>query len=105
MNIGEGKLTNANKVMENHVVTTDNICKIVNPVYAMGRTIEERMGIKRGVKKRTKKGEKNENRRLRKWKKLVAWLLNEIYRRKVKRKATKKKKEILEKLKNTTQKS
>jgi hypothetical protein len=35
-------------------------------VYAMGRTIGERMGIKRGEKK---KGEKDENRRIRKLKK------------------------------------
>ena len=79
-------------------------------MYAMGRTIEERMGIKQGVKKRRRKAEKDENRRLRKLKnqlkesrRMVAWLSNEIYRRKWKRKATKREKEILEKLRNKTQ--
>jgi hypothetical protein len=67
----------------------------------MGRTIEERMGIKRGKKKTKKKGERDENRRIGKLEKqvkearqMVAWLSNEIHRRKVKRRITKKEKRI-----------
>lgn len=46
VNIGEGELAHANNVLENHLGNTDDRCKIVDVVYAMGRTIEERMGIK-----------------------------------------------------------
>ena len=66
MNISETELANANKVLEKHPSNTDNVCKIVDAVYAMGRTIEGRMGIKRGKKKTKKKGERDENRRIRK---------------------------------------
>jgi hypothetical protein len=58
-------------VLEKHLSNTDNVCKIVDAVYAMGRTIEERMGIKRGKKKTKKKGERDENRRIRKLEKQV----------------------------------
>ena len=101
----ETKLANANKVLEQHLSNTDDICKIEDAVYAMGRTIEERMGIKRFKKNTKKKGEGNENRRTRKLEKKVkesrqmaAWLSNEIHRRKTKRKLTKKEKRILQRL-------
>lgn len=41
VNIGEGELANANKVLENHLGNTNDICKLVNAVYAMCRTIKE----------------------------------------------------------------
>ena len=110
VNISETELANVNKVLEKHLSNTDNVCKIVDAVYAMGRTIEERMGIKRGKKKTKKKGERDENRRIRKLEKqvkearqIVAWLSNEIHRRKVKRKITKKEKRILERLRSKVQ--
>ena len=69
----------------------------------MERTIEERKGIKRGDKRKKKQNE--ENRRVRKIEKqikevrqVVAWAVNELNRRKIKRKATKKEKKIIEKL-------
>ena len=43
VNIRETELANANKVLEQHLSNTDDICKIVDAVYAMGRAIEERM--------------------------------------------------------------
>ena len=58
-------------MLEQHLSNTDDICKIVDPVYAMGRTIEERMGIKRFKKNTKKKGEGDENRRIRKLEKKV----------------------------------
>ena len=83
------ELENVNKVLEKHLSNTDDICKIVDAVYAMGRTIEERLGLKRGEKKK-KRGNKGENRRIRKMEKrlkesrqLVWWTANEIHRRKV----------------------
>ena len=69
-----------------------------------------RMGIKRGKKKTKNKGERDENRRIRKLEKqvkearqMVAWMSNEIHRRKVKRKVTKKEKRILERLRSKVQ--
>ena len=99
------ELENVNEVLEKHLNDTNDICKIVNAVYAMGRTIEERLGLKRGEKKK-KRGNKGENRRIRKMEKrlresrqLVGWIANEIHWRKVKRKGPEKEKNILEKLK------
>ena len=110
VNISETELANANKVLEKHLSNTDNVCEIVDAVYAMGRTIEKRMGIKRGKKKTKNKGERDENRRIRKLEKqvkearqMVAWMSNEIHRRKVKRKITKKEKRILERLRSKVQ--
>ena len=92
VNIRETELANANKVLEQHLSNTDDI--IVDAVYAMGRTIEERMGIKRFKKNTKKKGEGDENRRIRKLEKkvkesrqMVAWLSK-----------TKKEKRILQRL-------
>ena len=74
----------------------DNICKDVDAVYAMARTVEERKGLKRN-EMRKKEEQNQENRRIRKMEKrikelrqILAWTSNEIFRRKVKRKATKK---------------
>ena len=62
------ELENVNKVLEKHLNNTDDICKIVDEVYSMGRTIEELLGLKRGEKKK-KRGKKGENRRIRKMEK------------------------------------
>ena len=65
-------------------------------LYAMGRTIEEQLGVKQNHKKQ-KKGKNGENRRVRKLKKqkkevqrIIAWPPNKIYRINFKRKARKK---------------
>ena len=47
---------NANKILENYLGETDDICKVIDAVYAMGRTIEERSGIKREKGTKTKQG-------------------------------------------------
>ena len=72
----------------------------------MGRTIEERKGFKRNKKRNEKrKNQDGQNRRIQKLEKqikelrqVIAWTSNEIHRRKIKRKAIKKEKEILQKL-------
>ena len=46
------ELENVNEVLEQHLNNTDDICKIVDAVYAMGRTIEERLGLKRQKKEK-----------------------------------------------------
>ena len=73
----------------------------------MGQTIAERKGVKRNEKRKENKNQEGPpNRRIRKLEKqikelrqILAWTSNEIHRRKVKWKSTKKEKEILQKLK------
>ena len=63
MNIKKAEIAIANKVLLQHLGNTDGICKVVDAAYAMGRTIEERLGIKCGNRK--EKNEMNdENRRI-----------------------------------------
>ena len=80
------------------------IYEVVNMLYAMGRTIEEQLGVKQNYKKQ-KKDKNGENRRVRKLKKqkkevrrIITWPSNKIYRINFKRKARKKVKKILEEL-------
>ena len=72
----------------------------------MGQTTEERKGVKRNKKRKESKNQEGPNRRIRKLekqikelRKILAWTSNEIHGRKIKRKSTKKKKEIPQKLK------
>ena len=44
----------ANKVSGRHLNNNDDICKAVDAVYAMARTIEERSGVKRTRRRKTK---------------------------------------------------
>ena len=101
--VSKTELDKANKILKEYLDDTNDICKVVDAVYAMGRTIEERKGLKRKEKKNIQKGP---NRRIRKLEKqikeirqILAWTSNEIHRRKVKKKATKKERNIFQKLK------
>ena len=105
--ISKSEIDRANKILDKHLDNIDNICKVVDAVYAIGRMIEERKGLKR---KEKRKGKKNNldgpNRRIRKLEKhikelrqILAWTSNEIHRQRVKRKSTKKEREIFQKLK------
>ena len=74
-------------MLEKKLENTEDMCKVVDAVYAMGRTIEERKGIKRGDKRKNKKEENEENRRVRKMKKqikevrqVVTWAATELYK-------------------------
>ena len=74
----------------------------------MARTTEERSGMKRTRRKKTKTNTQDQrNRRIRKseekikeLRQIIAWTANEIHRRKIKRKATTKEKKILRKSKD-----
>ena len=66
MNNKKVEIEIVNNVLQQHLGNTDNIRKVVDAVYAIGRTIEERLGIKRGNKKKKRKGENDENRRIQK---------------------------------------
>ena len=103
--VSKVELDRANKTLEKHLDNTDDICKVVDAVYAMGRTIEKRKGLKRKDNRKEQKNKRDgPNRRIRKLEKqikelrqVLAWTSNEIHRRKTKRKVTKKKKEIVQK--------
>ena len=102
--VSKVELDRANKILEKHLDNTDEICKVVDAVYAMGRTIEERIGMKRKDKRKEQKNKRDgPNRRIRKLEKqikelrqVLAWSSSEIRRRKTKTKATKKEKEIVQ---------
>ena len=90
----------ANVILEEYLAQTNDIYKIIDAVYAMGRNIAERMGIKNKDYRRNNKT--SGNRRIRKIEKelkdtrtMVAQIANEIYRRKMRRKATWKEKKKL----------
>ena len=105
--VAKAEIDRANKILEKHLGNTNNICTVIDAVYAMGQTIEERKGVKRNEKRKENKNQEGSpNRRIRKLEKqikelrqILAWTSNEIHRRKVKWKSTKKEKEILQKLK------
>ena len=106
--VSKVELDRANKILEKHLYNTDDICKVVDAFYAMGRTIEERKGLKRKDKRKEQKNKRDgPNRRIRKLEKqikelrqVLAWTSNEIHRRKTKRKATKKKRRSCRNLEN-----
>ena len=102
--------------MDIYLKEADTIPEIYDKVYAMGRAIGFKLGKLVGSDKgeRKKKSANVGNRRERKLKKeikdlcqIVAKTSNELYRRRQRRKATKKKKDIIKELrvlvdKNTT---
>ena len=103
MNIKSTEIKNINGILQQHLSDRNDICKVVDALYAIRRMIEKRLGVKQNRKKRRKMSKNDENRRTRKMKKqlkearqMVAWISNEIHRRKVRRKATKREKTILE---------
>ena len=50
--VANAEIARANKMLEKHLGNTNNICTVIDAVYAMGQTIEERKGLKRNKKKR-----------------------------------------------------
>ena len=45
------------KILEKHLGDTNNICNVIDAVYAMGQTTEERKGLKRNEKRKDKNQE------------------------------------------------
>ena len=65
--ISKAEMDRTNKILDKHLDNIDSICKVVDEVYAMGRTIEERKGLKRKEKRRgNKNNQDGPNRRIRK---------------------------------------
>ena len=50
--IRKDDLERANKILENYLEGNGDMCKVIDALYAMARTIEERLGTKRGGKKK-----------------------------------------------------
>ena len=106
--ISNAEFIRANAILEKYLHGGDDICKVVDKVYAMARTIEERSGLKwKREKMHGWKGNERSNRRIRKseekikgLRQILAWTSNEIYRRTNKRRATEKEKNILQRLRD-----
>ena len=103
--VAKSKIDRANEILEKHLGNINNICTVIDTVYAMGQTTEERKGVKRNEKRKENKNREEPSRRIRKLQKqikelrqILAWTSEEINRRKIKRKSTKNEKEILQKL-------
>ena len=98
---------NANRVLDIYLKEVDTIPEICDKVYAMGRAIDFKLGklVENDSGERKKKSALEGNRRERKLNKeikelyqIVAKMSKELYRRRQQRKATKKEKEIIKKL-------
>ena len=93
----------ANRILKRFLKNKDEIQVITEAVYAMGNAVAKKMGIK---KKEISHKAKGGNRRERKLKdeikglrRKIAHISNELHRRKIRRKATKREKEIMKNLK------
>ena len=45
--VAKAEIARANKILEKHLGNNSNICTVIDAVYAMGQTIEERKGLNR----------------------------------------------------------
>ena len=68
--VAKAEIARANKILEKHIGNTNNICTVMDAVYAMGQTIEERKGLKRN-EKRNDKNQEGPNRPIRKLEKQI----------------------------------
>ena len=90
--VANTEIDRANKILEKHLGNTNNICTVIDAVYAKGQTIQERKGVKRNEKRKENKKQVGPNRKIQKLEKqnkelrqILAWTSNEIDRRKIKR--------------------
>ena len=97
--VAKAEIDRANKILEKHLGDTNNICTVIDVVYAMGQTIEERKGVKSNKKRKENENQEGPNRRIQKLEKqikqlrqILAWTSNEIHKRKIKRKSNRKEK-------------
>ena len=107
--VAKAEMGRANKILEKHLGKANNICTVIDAVYAMGQKIEERKGLKKNEKRKENKNQEGWKRRIwklekqiKKLRQILAWTSIEIHRRKIKKKSTKLEKEILQKLKKCT---
>ena len=69
--VAKAEIDRANKILEKHLGNTNNICTVISAVYAMGKTTEERKGVKRNEKRNEKKNQEGPNRRIGKLEKQI----------------------------------
>ena len=62
--MAQAKIDRSSKILEKHLGSTNNICTIVDTVYAMGQTIEERKGLKPSETRKEKKNNEGLTRRI-----------------------------------------
>ena len=86
--VAKAKLGRANKILEKHLGNTNNICTVIDAVFAIGQTIEERKGLKRNEKRKEKKNKEGPNRMIQKLEKQITeltqildWTSNQIHRK------------------------
>ena len=58
--VAKAEIERANKILEKHLDNTNNIFTVLDAVYAMGQTIEERKGLKRNKKEEKIKNRKDQ---------------------------------------------
>ena len=58
--VAKSKIDRANEILEKHLGNINNICTVIDAVYAMGQTIEERKGVKRNEKMKENKNRKDQ---------------------------------------------
>ena len=73
--MAKAEIGRANKILEKHLGNTNNICTVIDAVYAMGQTIKEIKRLKRN-KKRKDKNQEGPNRRTQKLEKQIKVLRN-----------------------------
>ena len=64
--IKKEKMERANKILEKYLDGNSDMCKVIDAVYAMAITIEERLGLKRVNERKNKINTNGGNRRIRK---------------------------------------
>ena len=72
--VAKAEVGRANKILEKHLGNTNNICTIIDAVYAMGEIIEDRKGLKRN-EKRKNINQEGPNRRIQKLEKQIKELM------------------------------
>ena len=90
--VAKAEIEGANKILEKHLGNTNNIFTVIDAGCAMSQTIQERKGLKKSENRK-------ENKQIKELRQIKALTSNQIHRRKIKTKSTKKEKEILQKLK------
>ena len=86
--VAKAEIGRANKILEKHLGNTNNICTVIDAVFAIGQTIEERKGLKRNEKRKEKKNKEGPNRMIQKLEKQITeltqildWTSNQIHRK------------------------
>ena len=101
--ISEELVGNCNNVLEKYLTNRESIEDMVDAVYAMGKVVMERMGVKRRTMEPKKnKINRRERKKLDKIKELRQWMAriaNEIHRRDKNKRATEKEKKLMKQLK------